>query len=52
MKNGKRPTRKEKELLASLRLHVDNWLVVKHTGAEMEIVHRHTGQTRTIKLRW
>ncbi len=52
MKNGKRPTRKEKELLASLRLNVENWLVVKHTGTEMEIVHRHTGQTRTIKLRW
>jgi len=50
MKNGKRPTRREKELLSRMRLNVENWLVVKHTSTEMEIMHRHTGRTRVIEL--
>lgn len=48
MKNGKRPTVKQKKLMTQWHLNYDNWLVVKDTSTEMVIVHRDTGRTRTI----
>jgi len=48
MKNGKCPTRGQKKFLKSLRLNPDNWLVVKNSPSEVIIVHRHSGQQRTI----
>ena len=50
MKNGKRPTLKEKKLISEKGLNVENWLVVKHTSELMEIMHKHTGKTRIMKL--
>ena len=44
----KKPTRKQKQLLTSLRLNADNWLVGKETEAGLCIVHRYSGKTRVI----
>lgn len=49
MKNGKRPTRAQKQLMNNSHLNYNNWLVVKDTSTEMVIQHRATGRTRTIK---
>jgi hypothetical protein len=48
MKNGKRPTRKQKEAIKNARLNPDNWLVVKSLPDELHIVHRETGRQRVI----
>ena len=48
MKNGKKPTRAQKILMGKWHLNCENWLVVKDTSTEMEIVHRDTGRKRII----
>lgn len=48
MKNGKRPTVRQKKLMTEWHLNYENWLVVKDTSTEMLIVHKATGRTRTI----
>lgn len=48
---GKRPTRKQKEIIASKNLNVQNWLVVKnllHEG-KLHIIHKHSGKLRVIR---
>ncbi len=40
MKNGKKPTLRQKKLMAEWGLNPLNWLVVKDTPAEMIVVHR------------
>ncbi len=44
----KKPTRKQKQLLTSLRLNAGNWLIGKETAEGLCIVHRHSGKTRVI----
>ena len=44
----KKPTRKQKQLLTSLRLNAGNWLIGKETEAGLCIVHRYSGKTRVI----
>ena len=48
MKNGKRPTVKQKIRINGAGLRWENWLVVKDRPEEMLIVHRHSGQERRI----
>ena len=49
MKNGKRPTKKQCELMQQWKLNAEDWLVVKDTADEMVIVHRLSDKTtRTI----
>lgn len=48
MKNGKNPTRREKQHLQSLRLNGNNWLIVKKMSGEWLIIHRETGRTRKV----
>lgn len=48
MKNGKRPTKAQKNLLRYSGLTPDDWLISKNTSTEMIIVHRFTGCTRII----
>lgn len=48
MKNGKRPTVKQKKLMTSNKLNYNDYLVVKDTSTEMVVVHRDTGRIRTI----
>lgn len=49
MKHGKKPTRKQKDLIKAARLNYENWLVVKDTAEEMTVQNRHTGKVRTIR---
>lgn len=45
MKHGKRPTVRQKKLMAEKRLNPDNWLIVKDTPTEMHVVHRYSDKT-------
>ncbi|MDT3497181.1 hypothetical protein NLU03_23030 [Bacillus toyonensis] len=48
MKNGKKPTKKEKVHIESYHLNPDNWLVFKKLTNEMHLVHRYTNTTKII----
>ena len=48
MKNCKKPTRAQAELIKGKRLNFENWLVTKDTPAEMHIANRATGTERVI----
>jgi hypothetical protein len=50
MKSGKRPTRKQKDAIRSVRLNPDNWLVTKNLSEELHLVHRYTNKPRVIKI--
>lgn len=50
MKQGKKPTRAEKQIMKEHRLNADNWLVNKHTPTEMVISHKHGATVKTIRL--
>jgi hypothetical protein len=50
MKHGKRPTKKQQTLIKHAGLDPINWLIAKNLNDEMLLVHRFTGQTRTIYL--
>ena len=49
MKHGKKPTRRQKQDIASVRLNPDNWLVCKDTPEELVIEHRISGKVRIIR---
>lgn len=48
MKNGKRPTLKQKLLIHAAKLNSDNWLVTKAIHGQMHLVHRVSGKQRII----
>lgn len=48
MKNGKRPTVRQKKLMARWRLNPDDWLVVKDTPDAMTLVHRLSDRTTRV----
>ncbi|WCK55400.1 hypothetical protein PP175_05460 [Aneurinibacillus sp. Ricciae_BoGa-3] len=48
MKQGKRPTRKQKEAMLFARLNSDNWLVAKSLPDKLHIVHRESNRERII----
>ncbi|ARK32169.1 DUF6906 family protein [Halalkalibacter krulwichiae] len=48
MKNGKRPTRKQKEAIKHSGLSPDKWLVSKADQDHLLLVHRETGTTKLI----
>lgn len=52
MKHGKKPTRKQKELISSSGLQPLNWLVCRDTSELMEIEHRISGKHRIIRKEW
>lgn len=53
MKNGKRPTLKQRKAIAKAGLDPANWLVTKNLLDALHLEHRHTGQERVLKLgRW
>ena len=47
-KSGARPTRKQKEIIASVKLDPRNWLVVKNLPEVLQIRNKQTGMIRTI----
>ncbi|MGR5969541.1 DUF6906 family protein [Bacillus paranthracis] len=48
MKNGKRPTKREKIHINSYNLNPDNWLIYKKVDGQLYLVHRHTHRVRVI----
>lgn len=49
MRDGKKPTVRQKKLITSLGLNCDNWLVRRDNDKEFVIVHRHTGNVRRLE---
>ena len=49
MKNGKRPTRRQKQMLKELGLNYDNWLIIRDDKFELKIEHKLSGNTRVLK---
>ncbi len=52
MKHGKNPTVKQKKQLQVMKVNPDNWLISKDTPETMVIIHRVTGESRTIRKEW
>lgn len=50
MKQGKRPTKRQKTALAKMGLNPNNWLIVKNLPGCMHLKHRHTGRARVMKV--
>ena len=46
MRDGKRPTVRQKKLMTKLGLNCENWLVRRDNDKEFVIVHRQTGTER------
>ena len=49
MKNGKKPTVRQRKIISYFGKIPENWFVVKHTPEEMTIVHKISGQTLTMR---
>lgn len=50
MKHGKRLTRKQKEILSDNGLNPNNWLIVKNLDHRLEVVHKESGNLKSINL--
>lgn len=48
MKNGKRPTLKQKKMIISRGLNIENWLVVKDTMECIEIINRESKKLKRL----
>lgn len=48
LKNGKKPTKKEKIYIKSYHLDPENWLIFKKANNELHLVHRDTNITKVI----
>lgn len=49
MKQGKRPTKKQKIMIAAAKgLVLENWLVERETSAQLVLIHRKSGKLKTI----
>lgn len=48
MKNGKKPTKKEKMHIKLYNLNPDNWLIFKKVNHELHLVHRNTNKIKVI----
>lgn len=49
MKHPVRPTKAQKQLMKQWGLVPENWHIERDTTREMVVVHRITGQTKTIE---
>lgn len=49
MRNGKKPTRKQKVRLGQVGLSPENWLVIRQKpDGELIILHKHTNRVRVV----
>lgn len=48
---GKRPTRRQKQMIADRNLNPDNWLISKVYPDRLLIQHRYTGKERLMPIR-
>ena len=49
MKQGKRPTMRQKAVITAARLNPEDWLVYKALPRELHIEHRETGKSRVLR---
>lgn len=49
MKHPVKPTRAQKQLMKQWGLNAENWHIERDTPTEMVVVHRFSGQTKTIR---
>lgn len=49
MRQGKRPTVRQKKFLKEMRLNPDNWLVISDDKFQMTVVHRDTNTVKKIE---
>ncbi|MDH6351895.1 hypothetical protein M2298_003879 [Brevibacillus sp. 1238] len=49
MKQGKRPTNRQKDVMTAKKLNPANWLVERDSMTELVLIHRYTGTKKTIK---
>ncbi|WP_414853188.1 DUF6906 family protein [Brevibacillus sp. IT-7CA2] len=49
MKQGKRPSRRQKVEMEACNLNPANWLVERDSMTELVLIHRFSGKARTIK---
>lgn len=45
---GRKPTYEERKIIAKANYDTYTWLVTKNTSKMLEIVHRETGEVKTI----
>lgn len=50
MKNGKRPSVKQKTIIAAANLNHNDWLVVKNLTTELHLVNRHTKKQKVVQV--
>lgn len=50
MKNGKNPTRRQKQIIKDAGSNPENWLVCKAETYKLHLVHRNTNTTKIIHL--
>ncbi|MEK4414544.1 MULTISPECIES: DUF6906 family protein [Bacillus] len=48
MKNGKKPTKREKIHINSYDLNPEDWLIYKKADGQLYLIHRHTNSIRVI----
>lgn len=48
MKQPRKPTRNEKEVMSSHDLVVNEWMVIKATEFYLYLIHKQTGKKKTI----
>ena len=51
MRHGKKPTKAQREFLRSYNLAPEDWLIVKNTSTEMELISCFTGRAKIIPKR-
>ncbi|WP_168928326.1 DUF6906 family protein [Paenibacillus ginsengarvi] len=51
MKHGKRPTRREKTMIAAAGLRTHNWLVTKRLPQSLHLTHRVSSTVKVIPVR-
>lgn len=48
MKQPKRPTREQKELMSKRKLNAEHWAVVEDSGIYLKVVNKTTGTIRIL----
>lgn len=46
---GRKPTYEERKIISKAKYDTYTWLVTKNTSKMLEIVHRETGEVKTIE---
>ncbi|MGI2294143.1 DUF6906 family protein [Paenibacillus sp. GXUN7292] len=50
MKHGKRPNRRQKQIIHKAGLNAENWLVTKSLPTHLHLIHRYGSDTKIIVI--